>query len=123
MALQRGVLAPLWKHASTYRRLPACLSLPACLPEAVPAQLQCLVGKRHSQAACAHTAPCHPACLLAYQPAVAFAAHTVNAARYPVAQPSFDRLLKAQLGGISDLEVSKAKAIALPIAYATLEER
>jgi hypothetical protein len=63
--------------------------------------------------------PCLPACL----PAVAFAAHTVNAARYPVAQPSFDRLLKAQLGGISDLEVSKAKAIALPIAYATLEER
>jgi hypothetical protein len=53
----------------------------------------------------------------------AFAAHTVNSARFPVIQQKFDALLKAQLKGISQSEVDKAKAIALPIAYATLEER
>lgn len=53
----------------------------------------------------------------------AFAAHTVNSARFPVIQQKFDALLKAQLKGIPQSEVDKAKSIALPIAYATLEER
>jgi phosphopantothenoylcysteine synthetase/decarboxylase len=65
-------------------------------------------------AAAAATAAC---------PLVAFSAHTVNAVRYPVIQQNFDRLLKAQLKGIPQQEVEKAKLIALPIAYATLEER
>jgi hypothetical protein len=58
----------------------------------------------------------------------------VNSARFPVIQQKcsrvtntpkkkFDALLKKQLKGIPQQEVDKAKAIALPIAYATLEER
>jgi hypothetical protein len=40
-----------------------------------------------------------------------------------VVQQQFDRLLKSQLQGYSKEDIAKARTIALPIAYAALEER
>ncbi|KIZ04789.1 hypothetical protein MNEG_3169 [Monoraphidium neglectum] len=53
----------------------------------------------------------------------AYAAHTTLSTRFPVLQPKFDALLKAQVAGRSQADLDKARAVAAPIAQVLIIER
>lgn len=57
-------------------------------------------------------------------PAVAaFAGHTIVSNLFPWNQGKFDVLIAKQLKGVSDAELTKAEAVAVPIALKLLKER